>query len=248
MKKTHPVTGVFLALLLLVFLAPLLAVFILSFFGTGRFSLQAYRAFFADRALLRSFGNSAKLALGVLALQLPMSLLGGLTLAWMRGKARSLLLGALIMMLLLPFQSYMMPLFQLSKAVGLYDHLLAPILLYAFAPLGPLVLFVFIRAIPGEQFEAAALETSSLLRTARYVVLPQLAPALLILLLLAFVEVWNAVEPALILFRDDWYRPASVILNNRDAGAWAASALYALPVLALYLAACPILRGRHGER
>lgn len=246
-KKAHGATGVLLTVVLLIFLTPLAGVFALSFFSTGRFSLEEYRAFFADRDLLRSFGNSAKLTLGTLAMQLPLSLLGGLTLSQMRGKARGLLLGALLVMLLLPFQSYMMPLFLLSKAVRLYDHPLAPTLLYAFAPLGPLLMFVFIRAIPGEQFEAAALETSSLLRTARYVVLPQLAPAVMILLLLTFVEAWNMVEPALILFRDDWHRPASVTLNNRDAGTWAASALYALPVLALYLAACLPLRNKGQE-
>ena len=248
MKKS---TALLLGLILLIFLLPVLLIFALSFLNPGdclALTFAQYQGVLADKDLLRRFGNSARITLGTLLIQLPLSMLGGLVLSRQHGYARNIVAGALLLMLLLPFQSYMMPVFKLCKEHGLYDTLWAPILLYAFSPLGSLIMFAFVRMIPEEQWEAAALETSSLIRTSLTVVLPQLLPALVILLLLAFAEAWNMVEPALILLKDDWYQPASVSLNNFQSIPYAGAALYCVPVLMLYgLVAMVLARPRQHE-
>lgn len=227
-----------LGLILFFFLLPVLLIFALSFLNTGdsgfSLTLGQYRDVFADKDLMRRFGNSARITLGTLLLQMPLSMVGGLVLSRLRGWTRNIIAGALLLMLLLPFQSYMMPVFKLCREHGLYDTQWALILLYALSPLGSLIMFVFIGMIPEEQWEAAALETSSIIRTSLTVVLPQLLPAVVILLLLAFAEAWNMVEPAIILLRDSWFQPASVSLNNFHAIPYAGAAMYCLPVLMLY--------------
>lgn len=231
-------SALLLGLLLALFLLPVLLIFALSVLHTGdgglSLTLGQYRGFFADKDLIRRFGNSARITLGTLVLQMPLSMVGGLVLSRLRGRTRNILAGALLLMLLLPFQSYMMPVFKLCKEHGLYDTQWALILLYALSPLGSLIMFAFIRMIPEEQWEAAALETSSIIRTSLTVVLPQLLPAVVILLLLAFAEAWNMVEPAIILLKDSWFQPASVSLNNLNAISYAGAAMYCVPVLILY--------------
>ena len=231
-------SGVLLGLILVIFLLPVLMIFALSLLhiGEGSFSLtsEQYQGFFADKDLLRRFGNSARITLGTLLLQMPLSMVGGLVLSRLRGWMRNIIAGALLLMLLLPFQSYMMPVFKLCKEHGLYDTQWALILLYALSPLGNLIMFAFIRMIPEEQWEAAALETSSIIRTSLTVVLPQLLPAVVILLLLAFAEAWNMVEPAIILLKDSWFQPASVSLNNLNSVPYAGAAMYCVPILLLY--------------
>lgn len=231
-------SALLLGLLLALFLLPVLLIFALSVLHSGdsgfSLTLGQYRGVFADKDLIRRFGNSARITLGTLLLQMPLSMGGGLVLSRLRGWTRNIIAGALLLMLLLPFQSYMMPVFKLCKEHGLYDTQWALILLYALSPLGSLIMFAFIRMIPEEQWEAAALETSSIIRTSLTVVLPQLLPAVVILLLLAFAEAWNMVEPAIILLRDGWFQPASVSLNNFSSVSYAGAAMYCVPVLMLY--------------
>ena len=242
-------SAMLLCLILLIFLLPVLLIFALSLLSTGHggfsLTLKQYRGVFADKDLMRRFGNSARITLGTLALQMPLSMVGGLVLSRLRGWSRNVIAGALLLMLLLPFQSYMMPVFKLCKEHGLYDTQWALILLYALSPLGSLIMFAFIRMIPEEQWEAAALETSSIIRTSITVVLPQLLPAVVILLLLAFAEAWNMVEPAIILLRDSWFQPASVSLNNLHSIPYAGAALYCVPVLMLYAFVGIILTNLH---
>lgn len=229
---------ILLGLILFIFLLPVLLIFALSVLNTGEggisLTLGQYRGVFADKDLMRRFGNSARITLRTLLLQMPLSIIGGLVLSRLRGWGRNVIVGAMLLMLLLPFQSYMMPVFKLCKEHGLYDTQWALILLYALSPLGSLIMFAFIRMIPEEQWEAAALETSSLIRTSLTVVLPQLVPAVVILLLLTFAEAWNMVEPAIILLKDSWFQPASVSLNNFSSVSYAGAAMYCVPILILY--------------
>lgn len=227
-----------LLLLLAVFALPVIVVFVLSFLGSGGFSLSQYAALLANENLLIRFGNSALIALGTLAMQLPLAIGGGVYLARGRGWGRRVFLGALLAMLLLPFQSYMLPEFLLFRDTGLYNTRFGLMLLGAFSPLGPLMIYAFMRTIPEEQWEATRLDTSSVLRTLGLVILPQMASALWMLLMLAFAEAWNLVEPAVILIANDKLLPVSTSLNDLKAVSWAGAAAYCLPVVALYGVVC----------
>ena len=246
-------SALLLSLILLIFLLPVLMIFALSVLNTGgsgfSLTLGQYQGVFADKDLMRRFENSARITLGTLLLQMPISMVGGLVLSRLRGWTRNIIAGALLLMLLLPFQSYMMPVFKLCKEHGLYDTQWALILLNALSPLGSLIMFAFIRMIPEEQWEAAALETSLIIRTSITVVLPQLMPAVVILLLLAFAEAWNMVEPAIILLKDSWFQPASVSLNNLSSVPYAGAAMYCVPVLILYgFVGIILVKLRKGEK
>lgn len=239
MKKGITGTTIFLVALLLLFALPLILIFALSFFQLNGFdiniTLVQYQTLITNERLLLRFENSFIIAAGTLFLQLPISLAGGFYLNFRNGRIKRLYFIALIALLLLPFQSYMLPIFRLFRNTKLYNTRLLLILFEAFSPLGPLVVYAFIRTIPDEHWEASRLDTSSLFRIIYSVILPQLKPMLLLLMLLSFAEAWNLVEPVIILLPDESLQPLSVSLNDLQSVSWAGAVAYCLPVLLLYV-------------
>lgn len=203
------------------------------------FSTDQYARFFANEDMLRRFGNSLKITGGTLLIQLPMAMLGGLYLARCTWKSTRMVRFLLLLLLLLPFQSIMVPVFKLAKWTQLYDKQLAVILLQGFSPLGLLIVWLLVSAIPLEQWEAAQLDCKSQTKTFCKVVLPQILPGLAVLLLLCFAEVWNLVESPSILLPDIYLRPASMALNDissRDKGySYADAVMYSMPIVGMYL-------------
>ncbi|MBQ3157758.1 MAG: carbohydrate ABC transporter permease [Clostridia bacterium] len=245
MKK---ITACVLVVLLLTFALPMLMLFAASFFQGDLISFlkgetvflqaswQRYTIMFDNEELLIQLMNSIKIALSTLILQLPLSVLGGLFLARSSIKGVGLIRVLLLLLLLLPFQSIMVPVFKMSRWLNLYDTQLAVILMQAFSPLGPLIAWLLIRAIPGEHWEAALLDCKSQLTIFCRAIMPQLLPGLAVLTLLCFAEAWNLVELPLILLPDTELRPASLMLNDIRSGSnqYAEAVLYALPILLLY--------------
>ncbi len=237
-----------LTLLLLIFALPMAVLAAASFCqgdliaflkgngGTLAFSTEQYARFFANEALLHRFGNSVRIAAGTMLIQLPMAMLGGLFLGRCTWRFTRRLRFLLLVLLMLPFQSVMVPVFKLAKWTQLYDHQLAVILLQGFSPLGMLIVWLLLNAISNEQWEAAALDCNSQVRIFLNAILPQLLPSLSILLLLCFAESWNLVEAPTILLPDSYLRPASMALNSNKTGySYADAMMYALPIIGLYL-------------
>lgn len=244
-------SAVLLVILLAAFALPLVVLVIASFCegdlinflkgeqNTLSFSTGQYSRFFANEDMLRRFGNSLKITGGTLLIQFPMSMLGGLYLARCSWRSTRIVRFLLLVLLLLPFQSVMVPIFKLARWTQLYDKHLAVIILQAFSPLGMLIVWLLISAIPAEQWEAAQLDCKSQTITFCKVVLPQIASGLAVLLLLGFAEAWNLVDSPSILLPDTYLRPASMALNDissRDKGyTYADAVMYSLPIVALYL-------------
>lgn len=245
MKK---LTACALTVLLLIFALPILMLFAASFFQGDLIaflksetdlleaSWRRYTIMFENEELLLQLRNSIKIALSTLILQLPLSVLGGLFLARSSIKGIGFIRVLLLLLLLLPFQSIMVPVFKMSRWLNLYDTQLAVILMQAFTPLGPLIAWLLIRAIPGEHWEAALLDCRSQLTIFCRAIMPQLLPGLAVLMLLCFAEAWNLVELPLILLPDTELRPASLMLNDIRSGSkqYAEAVLYAMPILILY--------------
>lgn len=242
-------TGALLCLLLAAFALPLAVLLAASLCGGDlidflrhggevTFSTGQYVRFFEDEDMLRRFGNSAAISGGVLLIQLPMALLGGLYLARCTWRSAHIMRFLLMLLLLLPFQSVMVPIFKLARWTLLYDKHLSVILLQGFSPLGMLIVWLLIASIPKEQWEAAQLDSKSQMRIFFRAVLPQIGPGLLVALLLCFAESWNLVEAPTILLPDVYLRPASITLNStgaRDGGcSYADAVMYSLPIAALY--------------
>ena len=237
MKK---ISGIILVLFLIVFSLPLLVLLLASFVqGNDGLTLLQYQAVFENEEIMTRFKNSAVISIAALVIQFPVSLLGGFYLTKQTKKRAAAVRMFLMILLLLPFQSIMVPVFRLSKWTGLYDHHTAVILLQAFSALGPLTVWLFVRSVPEEQWEAAQLDTASHWVIYMRIILPQLIPGLWVLGLLCFAEVWNLVEQPLILLADEALLPASLSLNDtelKNIQPYAGAVLYSLPIVLLYAA------------
>lgn len=217
------------------FAFPIVTIFALSLLHKNTLSISQYISLLSNKTLLIRFSNSAIISLGTLSLQIPLSICGGIFLERSKGIQKHIWLVSLLVMLLLPFQSYMLPIFLLFRKINLYNTHLGLMLQGAFSPLGSLLMYAFMRIIPEEQWEAAQLDTSSFIRILTNVILPQIKTAVLILIVLAFAEAWNMVEPAIILIANDKLLPISTSLNDLQAVSWAGATAYCLPVIMLYV-------------
>lgn len=244
---------ILLALLLLLFLAPVALLLAAAFVPANtasellsghpaeiRLTWDQWRAALSNAEFLRAFANSARIAIPGTLLCLPVALCAGLWLARSAGPLRSAAQTLYLLAMLTPFQIIMLPLYQLTQWTNTYDTLLPVIALIAFSPIGILMIRFLIGAIPKEQWQAVALETRSQAIILRKIVLPQIMSGIVLLALLTFSEGWNTVEPALILLSSSGtHQPLSLLLNDITAAdgqyVFAGSALYALPALALYL-------------
>ncbi|SDD06728.1 raffinose/stachyose/melibiose transport system permease protein [Paenibacillus sp. UNCCL117] len=104
--------------------------------------------------------------------------------------------------MMIPFQVYMIPLFKQMKALGLYGTLTAPILIYISGSVGMGVLLYtsFIKGIPAEIEEAAAIDGCSRMRTFWQIVFPLLGPCTASMVVLQGLGIWNDfLMPSLIL-------------------------------------------------
>ncbi|MDF2938309.1 MAG: sugar permease [Paenibacillaceae bacterium] len=107
--------------------------------------------------------------------------------------------------MMIPFQVYMIPLFKEMRTLGLYGGLTAPILIYISGSVGMGVLLFtsFIKGIPSEIEEAAAIDGCSRFRIFWQIVFPLLGPCTASMVVLQGLGIWNDfLMPSLILHSD----------------------------------------------
>jgi len=237
-----------LFLIMAVFLAPFLLLLFASFFDGNplkngfedvSFTLSQYVSAFQDPLLMEKFLNSVKISLYSLFIQMPASIMLGYALTVINGRWAFFIKGTLIVALLLPFESIMVPVFKMSKWAHLYDKQISVVLLQAFSPMAAIFISLLITSVDSDLVKAASLDTNSSFLIFTKIILPLILPGLSVCALICFLESWNLTEPALILLPDEHLRPASIAINDlserSENASIAASVLYSLPVIFLYL-------------
>jgi raffinose/stachyose/melibiose transport system permease protein len=136
----------------------------------------------------------------------------------------------------------LIPQFQLLLNLRLYNTQVGYILLFLTNPIGVLILVGYIRTIPRELDEAAALEGSGYLRYLVRIVLPLTKPALATVAILHAIGVWNELVLANIYLTNQAYFPITrglIVFTGIYGNDWpllsAAVLMLAAPMLVLYL-------------
>lgn len=146
--------------------------------------------------------------------------------------------------MMIPFQVYMIPLFKEMKSIGLYGTLTAPILIYISGSVGMGVLLYtsFIKGIPVEIEEAAAIDGCSRVRTFWQIVFPLLGPCTASMVVLQGLGIWNDfLMPSLILHSDQKTLIVEVFkfvgeLASRWDLVFAGTTMSIVPVLVAFIA------------
>jgi trehalose/maltose transport system permease protein len=156
-------------------------------------TLANYVALFEQQPFGRNILNSALVAGGVVAVSLALGVFAAWALARVRLRGRGVLLAAILSVSMFPQVAVLSGMFELIRALGLYDRLGALLLadLMLTLPFTTWVLVTFMRDLPKELEEAAHLDGVGVVTLITRVFVPLLWPALVATGLLAFIAAWN---------------------------------------------------------
>ena len=234
------------ALLRLIILAALAAVFVIPVVSTavkslsfeGRIGLgQYWELFVTNFTYLDFFWNSVIYASAITAVSIAVSLPLGFLFAKIKFKGRDGLFFVFILVMLLPFQATLLPNYIQLRDFKMLNTPLALTLPMMFAPFAVFLLRQFMKTIPNDLIDCTLLETSSVIKTFKYAILPQIKPALVSLAILIFCESWNMVDQALIFSMENGeILPLSVVLGDLPENVrYAGGTVYMFPIIMLFV-------------
>ncbi|MBK8420861.1 carbohydrate ABC transporter permease [Candidatus Villigracilis saccharophilus] len=155
-------------------------------------------------------------------------------------KGANLLLTMFIIALFLP--TGLIPQFQLMLRLGLYNNPIGYILLFLINPVGIVILVNYIKSIPKELDEAAALDGCGYFQFIIQIVFPLIQPAIATVTILHAIGIWNElVLPTIYLTNKDYYpiTRGMIVFQGVYGSNWptlaAAVLIMTLPMLILYL-------------
>lgn len=138
--------------------------------------------------------------------------------------------------------SGLIPQFQLILHLGLYNTQIGYILLSAGTGLGPFLIIGYMRSLPKELDEAAAIDGCGYFRYMWSVVLPLTKPVIATAAILQMLGIWNDIIGPTIYLSDPSYYPVSLGLFNfygNYGNEWsslaAATLMVAAPLVVLYI-------------
>jgi len=190
-------------------------------------------------------GNSIILALGAVGVSTVVSCLGAYAIARMRFTGRSLLFSVSTALMAVPPVVMIVPLFVLYTQLGLISTFRGTIIIYAglITPFSVYLLTTFFRTLPRELFEAARMDGAGDLLILWRIVLPLSLPALLTLVVVNALYVWNDLIIAIIFLQDDSKRTLMAGIsvfqgryNDQIPLTMAGMVFASAPMIVLYLA------------
>jgi len=149
--------------------------------------------------------NSLILAAGAVALSTAVSCLGAYAIARMEFRGRGLLFSVTTSLMTVPPVVMIVPLFVLYTQLDLISTYQGAIFIYAglITPFSVYLLTTFFRTLPREIFESARMDGAGDLLILWRIVLPLSLPALLTLVVVNALYVWNDLLIAIIFLQDD---------------------------------------------
>lgn len=189
--------------------------------------------------------NSSIIAVAVTVITVAVNLLAGYAFAKVPFRGKNILFLILLSTMMIPVQSIMVSQFRIAIDLNLYGNLWSVILPESAAVFGIFLARQFFVAIPDELLEAARIDGAGQLRILRSIVLPLAKPLIAVLVLLTFMNEWNAFSwPLVALFSNEqlFTLPLGMVTDlqgqySSDYGAIMAISLLSItPILILFIA------------
>jgi ABC-type glycerol-3-phosphate transport system permease component len=202
-----------------------------------------YLTVLGDPSIIRSFGNTAIIAVSTTVLTLLVGILGAYGFSRHRFPGRTALLWSVLFTQLFPRIAVIVPFFVTLRNLNLmntYGGLILVFLMVTF-PISIWMIKGFFDRIPLEIEEAAVMDGASTWRVLWQIVLPMSKPALVAVAMYSFILAWNEFLFALVFTNGEALRPLSVALGYfiDDEGVnWgqltAASILMSIPAIVVF--------------
>ncbi|WP_432150734.1 carbohydrate ABC transporter permease [Streptomyces sp. bgisy029] len=207
-------------------------------------TLDNFRQAFDEQPLLQAAANSLIAAVSAALIAVAIATPMAYVMARHRGRLATAATGWVVVSQAFPFVLVIIPLFLVLKNLHLINTLWGLILVYVVwsLPFALWMLAGYVRAVPAELEEAAAVDGAGRVRTLVSVVAPLLAPGIVATALFAFITAWNEFFFALVLLKTPEKQTLPVVLTHflgaegvADLGPLAAAAFLAtLPSLVLF--------------
>ena len=207
---------------------------------TMTFSFRNFGDAWSKANIAQSLGNSVLYATVATVLYVLSALPLAVAIARRHVRGWNVLYILFVMALFLPIA--LIPQFQLLLNLHLYNSQVGYILLFLTNPVGVLILVAYIRSIPRELDEAAALDGCGYIRYVYRIVLPLAKPALATVAILHAIGIWNDLIIATIYLTNKAYYPVTrglIVFTGIYGNNWpllaAAVLMLALPMVILFL-------------
>jgi multiple sugar transport system permease protein len=165
--------------------------------------------------LVRTLINSGIFTGGVLLSTFVIGLLAGYALAQLEFRGRSVVFNTMLLILVLPFQLYMIPLYVLIvRTYGLADSYLGMILPFAVNATAVFIFRQFFLQLPRELFESARIDGASEFMILRAIAMPLARPAIITAMIVTFIGPWNEFLWPFLITKQHDLQPLAVALAN----------------------------------
>ena len=186
-----------------------------AFPDPANLTLDNFVAINAQVDLARTLVNSGIFTLGVLLSTLVFGLLAGYALAQLRFRGRTVIFTVMLLILVLPFQLFMIPLYVLIvRTYGLSDSYLGMILPFAVNATAVFIFRQFFIQLPKELFESARIDGASEITILRRVAIPLARPAIITAVIVTFIGPWNEFLWPFLITKQHDLQPLAVALAN----------------------------------
>ena len=188
------------------------------------------------------FVNSAIVAVVVVIGNVVLDSMAGYALARIRFRGRSLVFFGIISMLMIPFQSIMLPVYIILRTLGLINSYAGMILPQLVSAMGVFLMRQAFLNVPHEVEESAIIDGASRWRIFAQISLPMVQPSLFTLALMMFMGAWNNFLLPLLVANNQnfWTLPLGVVMFQQQYYTnWpylmAAAVMATIPIAVLFL-------------
>ena len=193
-----------ISLIMFILLAPFLWILLASFRPNmelirnqtlipQNLTIENYISLFAKSAYWQWVINSTIVAIYTVILSLPLIVAGAYSVYRTQYRGRNVLSLFLLSVYIFPTALLVVPIFKIFDGLALVDsHLGCALMNTAFAvPFGIWLLQAFLKSLPPELEEAAAVDGIGRIRTLFQIIIPQAAPGIIAIAMFAFIVSWT---------------------------------------------------------
>ncbi len=215
-----------------------------QFLGTSGHSMLSWHKLFNALPVGRELINSTVVCAGSIFIILIVSTMAGYSLSKLRSRASWIFFIGIVGAMLIPLQSIIIPAYINASHWNLLSGYWGAIFLYAAlgTPFASFLMTSYFRGLPDELIEAAICDGLSYRRIFSKIALPLAVPAIVTVIVLQFIQIWDDLLVGLLFIQDPNYRTITVGLGALSAGRttdipvlMAGSLLSAIPAVAVYL-------------
>jgi multiple sugar transport system permease protein len=178
-------------------------------------TLENYRAAFDAGQFSRALVNSIGIAIISTVIAIVVGMMAAYAIARLDFPGKRLLIGVSLLIAMFPQVSLVTPLFEIERALGLFDTwpgLILPYITFSL-PLAIYTLSAFFRQIPWDLEKAAKMDGATQGQAFRRVIAPLAAPGVVTSAILVFIFAWNDFLFAVSLTSSERSRTAPVALS-----------------------------------